>query len=150
MQVQNKKNARIFSLIIHNYQGAEVVELDMSDGIPKVIFGKNGEGKSSIIKFIYEALGGKLMRPEKIDNPVGPYSDPTKKIKKSYGRIGIEGDPGVIELKGKSLERFYVNFSLTESGSVGLSITDDKEGAKPVTAPREKIKNLLGLFLEEV
>lgn len=151
MQSQNKLNGHIFQLDVYNYQGAEVVELDMSDGLPKILCGPNGQGKSSTIKALYEALGGKLMLPEKVDNSVGPYGDPSKVVKKALVKIGIEGDPGILELKGHSLEKFYVNFSVTEKGSVNLSVTDAKDPeAKPVSAPREKIKNLLGLFLDPV
>ena len=148
MQSQNKLNGHIFQLDVYNYQGAEVVELDMSDGLPKILCGPNGQGKSSTIKALYEALGGKLMLPEKVDNSVGPYS--TKGIKKALVKIGIEGDPGILELNGKSLERFYVNFSVTEKGSVNLSVTDDNTGIVHKSTPREKIKNLLGLFLDPV
>ncbi len=148
MQTQNKKNGHIFQLNVYNYQGAEVVELDMSDGEPKILCGPNGQGKSSTIKAVYEALGGKMMRPEKIDNPVGPYS--TKAIKKALVEIGIEGEPGILELNGHSLERFFVKFSITEKGSVNLSIVDDITGTVHKSAPREKIKNLLGLFLDPV
>jgi DNA repair exonuclease SbcCD ATPase subunit len=146
--VQNKKNGHIFQMNVQNYQGAEVIELDMSDGKPKILYGSNGSGKSSTIKALYEALGGKTFRPEKIDNPVGPYS--TNKIKKALVKIGIEGEPGILEFNGHSLEKFYVNFSITQKGNVSLSVTDDKEGSDPISAPREKIKNLLGLFLDPV
>jgi hypothetical protein len=147
VQVKNKLNAKLFQLDVHNYQGAEVVELDMSSGKPIILCGKNGEGKSSTIKFLHEALGGVSMRPEKVDNPVGPFS--TGKVKKASGIIGVDGDKGILELNGHSLEKFYIHYSITEKGSVHLSITDAKDpNAKPISAPREKIKNLLGLFLD--
>lgn len=147
MIVQNKKNARIFEIKINNIMGADTIEVTMPYGGHSTLYGKNGAGKSSVIYGLRMALEGKKI-PYKIDNPVGPYS--TGKIKKGTVDVGIEGDPGVLELNGDTLEKFYIHFSITKAGTVGLKVTDEITGKIHTSPPREKIKNLLGLFIDPV
>ncbi|UCE66674.1 MAG: AAA family ATPase, partial [Candidatus Zixiibacteriota bacterium] len=149
MLVQNKPNARIFEFIIKNFQGVEVLEYEFDDYKPCILYGENGSGKSDTINALYMALKGRKQSdlPTKIDNPVGPFS--TDKIKKATVDIGIEGDQEVLELEGDSLSKLYVHFSVTEKGTVSLTVTDDNTG-KNYTTPREKIKKLLGMFLDPV
>lgn len=143
MEVQKKKNARIFEFKIKNFKGIEVVEHSFKDGKPCVLYGNNGSGKSSIIEGIYMAFMGKKV-PFKFDNVAGPYSHGA--VKKAFVKIGIEADPGVIEFG----EKFFIHFGITAAGSVSLKITDDKDETIHTTPPRDKIKKLLGMFLDPV
>ena len=143
MEVQKKKNARIFEFKIKNFKGIEVVEHSFKDGKPCVLYGNNGSGKSSIIEGIYMAFMGKKV-PFKFDNAAGPYS--TGAVKKAFVKIGIKADPGVIEFG----EKFFIHFGITEAGTVSLKITDDKDETIHTTPPRDKIKKLLGMFLDPV
>ena len=143
MEVIKKKNARIFEFKIKNFKGIEVFEHSFEDGNPCVLYGNNGSGKSSIIEGIYMAFMGKKV-PFKFDNAVGPYS--IGAVKKALVKIGIEADPGVIEFG----EKFFINFGITAAGTVSLKITDDKDETIHTTPPRDKIKKLLGMFLDPV
>jgi hypothetical protein len=148
MQVQNKKSASIFYWKVKNFGGVEIVEHEFKDGKPCIIYGKNGAAKSGNIKGIYRALKGKAGYPGKIDNPVGPYS--ISKIKKAEITIGVEskGDYEILEVNGTKLKRFFIHFSETEKGNVSLKVTDDIAGSKAITAPRDKIDALTGMFLD--
>ncbi len=130
MEVQKKKNARIFEFKIMNFKGIEVVEYSFEDGKPCVLYGNNGGGKSSVIEGIYMTFMGKKV-PFKVDNPAGPYS--TGAIKKAMVKIGIEAEPGVIEFG----EKFFIHFGITEAGTVSLKITDDKDETIHTTPPRD-------------
>ena len=143
MEVKKKKNARIFEFKIKNFKGIEVVEHSFKDGKPCVLYGNNGSGKSSIIEGIYMAFMGKKV-PFKFDNAAGPYSHGA--VKKAFVKIGIEADPGVIEFG----EKFFIHFGITEAGTVSLKVTDDKDETIHTTPPRDKIKKLLGMFLDPV
>lgn len=143
MEVVKKKNARIFEFKIKNFKGIEVFEHSFEDGKPCVLYGNNGSGKSSIIEGIYMAFMGKKV-PFKFDNAAGPYS--MGSVKKAMVKIGIEADPGVIEFG----EKFFIHFGITEAGTVSLKITDDKDETINTTPPRDKIKKLLGMFLDPV
>lgn len=143
MEVKKKKNARIFEFKIKNFKGIEVVEHSFKDGKPCVLYGNNGSGKSSIIEGIYMAFMGKKV-PFKFDNAAGPYS--VGAVKKAFVKIGIKADPGVIEFG----EKFFIHFGITEAGTVSLKITDDKDETIHTTPPRDKIKKLLGMFLDPV
>jgi hypothetical protein len=140
MYVQNKKNARIFEFLIQNFKGVEVFEHNFNDDGRLVLFGKNGEGKSSIIEGIYLALNGFKGLPFKIDNPVGPYG------KKAVVDMRVKADPEATELG----EDLFIHFGISGAGNVSLTITDEKTGTKHTTEPREKIKKLLGMFLDPV
>ena len=148
MQVQNKKRARVFKLIAKNFMGAEIIEIDFETGKPCILYGKNGAGKSSGTKGFYMAMKGRKGLPFKIDNPVGPYS--TKGIKKGEIDIGIESKTGeeILELDGVKLKKLFVHFSITEKGSISLKVTDDITGTVHTSAPRDKISELIGMFLD--
>lgn len=148
MQIQNKPNASIFYWRVKNYQGVEVVEYEFKDGKPCILYGNNGAGKSGNIKGIYMALKGRKGYPFKSDNIVGPYS--IKKIKKTEVVLGVNSAEEILEVNGTKLKRFYIHFSETENGSTSLKVTDDLEGKKALTAPREKIDALTSMFLDPV
>jgi len=147
MQTQNKLNATIFEMVIHNLKGIEVFAYKFEKGKPLTVYGENGAGKTAVILAIYAALDKKKI-PIKYNNLVGPYS--TEAIKKAKVQLGIECDKGVIELNGKTIDKFYVNFSETEKGTVNMTLTDAITGEVDKTPSREKIKNLLGLFIDPV
>jgi hypothetical protein len=147
MQVVNKQNAVVFELVISNFKGIEVFAHIFTKGEPLIVFGDNGAGKTAIILALYAALDKRKI-PIKYDSLVGPYS--IDAIKKAKVKLGIEGDSGIMELNGKTLEKFYVNFSITASGTVNLSLTDAITGEVDKSPSKEKIKNLLGLFLDPV
>ena len=147
MQVQNKLNAMIFEMVIENFKGIEVFAYVFKKGEPLVVYGDNGAGKTAIILALWAAIDKRKI-PIKYDSLVGPYS--IEAIKKAKIKLGIEGDIGILELNGKTLEKFYVNFSITEKGSVNLTLTDAKTGEVDKSPSKEKVKNLLGLFLDPV
>lgn len=147
MQVQNKLNATVFEMVINNFRGIETFAHKFEKGKPLIAYGENGAGKTAIIISLYAALDKRKI-PIKYDSLVGPYS--IENIKKAKVRLGIEGDKGILELNGKTLEKFYVNFSETEKGTVNLSLTDAITGEVDKSPSREKIKNLIGLFLDPV
>ncbi|MBU2644842.1 hypothetical protein KKI24_09060 [bacterium] len=140
MFVQNKPNAKIFELRVHNIKGIEVFEHKFVNGQPCVVYGKNGSGKSSIIDGFYLALKGKSGLPNKIDQPVGPYD------KKGTVEMRIKAEPGATELG----EDLFLQFGISEAGNVSLKITDEKTGTIHKTSPRKKVEKLLGLFLDPV
>jgi hypothetical protein len=147
MQVQNKLNAMIFEMVIENFRGIEIFAYQFDNGNPLVVYGENGAGKTAIIIALYAALDKRKI-PIKYDNLVGPYS--IEAIKKAKISLGIKGDKGILELNGKTLEKFFVNFTITEKGNVNLSLTDAETGEVDKSPSKEKIKNLLGLFIDPV
>lgn len=147
MQVQEKLNAMVFELVISNFRGIETFAHTFEKGKPLIAYGENGAGKTAIILALYAALDKRKI-PIKYDSLVGPYS--IENIKKAKVKLGIVGDKGILELNGKTLEKFYVNFSITDKGSVNLSLTDAITGEVDKSPSIEKIKNLLGLFIDPV
>lgn len=145
MEVEKKPSATIWKFIVNNIKGIEALEYEFKDGnYILVTYGKNGSGKSSVTNGLYLALGGKKAPPGKHDNFVGPYS--TGAIKKGSVDVFIKAEPGATEL-GNEL---WVHFGITDKGTVSLKVTDTDSGKVHITSVRDKVKKLLGMFLDPV
>ncbi|MCP4756729.1 MAG: hypothetical protein GY866_38185, partial [Proteobacteria bacterium] len=138
MFAQNKKSARIYEFRVRNFKGVDVFEYKFENG-KLVVFGKNGSAKSSILEGLLATLQGSKMLKQ-IDDPVGPYGN------KATVELWLRAEPGATELG----ERLFIQFGITEGGTVNLSITDEETGTVHTTSPRTKIDKLVGQFLDPV
>jgi len=148
MEVIKKPSATIWKFVINNIRGIEVFEYEFKDNEwVLVTFGDNGSGKSSIQDSIYLAFGGKKALPNSrmsTADLVGPYT--AKGIEKGSVDVYVKAEPGATEL-GQDI---WIHFGVTKKGTMSLKVTDTESGKVHKTAVGDKVKKLLGMFLDPV
>lgn len=148
MEAEKKPSATIWKFVINNIRGIEVFEYEFKDDEwVLVTYGDNGSGKSSIQDSIYLAFGGKKALPNtrmSTADLVGPYT--TKGVEKGSVDVYVKAEPGATEL-GESL---WIHFGVTKKGTMSLKVTDTESGEVHKTAVGDKVKKLLGMFLDPV